>query len=502
MTRLLGTFFASSNEPNRRGELDGAAWRFVLPGDVDTVEVRPPATLGERDVRALERCATVVRSDEIDDEAAEAEHISRLVVGPPRPSDTETVGIDPDGSDVGYPVEFRYTDLELRGVVPVADPVARSVLDHHLGPDGPVPRTWKHRIRRDPIATRRTEVGSLRGVPVGPPGWLVEGAAEAGVDISDFGWALWCRGEFASQKLVMFLIAPGEHEPSIVVKVARHPRYNDRLANESDMLRRVEDLAPAARGGAPGLRFEASAWGSAASAQSAVAGNDLREHLASRPELVEAVATWMTELARSTRAPMRDGELGAALSELLDMYTAAYDVPPTTVQFLRSQVAVLAEASLDAVLQHGDPGPWNAIVTPADTVAFLDWEAGEARGIPLWDLLYFLRSTSLLVAPNRPWQSRATRTRRDLVAGSPFGDVVASHVGAYVEALGLDAEVVEPLFHLCWVHRAVKQARRLAPTDRSRGTFHRLVLDGVAGRDRPGLRRITMRADAEERDHA
>ena len=501
MTRLLATFFATSDEPNRRGELDGSAWRFVLPGEVDVVEVRPPATLGDRDLGALQRCATVVRSGDDVDAAGPLEQRSRLVVGPSVGSDTTSLGIDLNRSEVGHPVEFRYTDDELRGVVPAADDIARAVLAPHLGPDGPVPRSWKQRIRRDRVRTRRTVVGSVRGMPGGPPAWIVEGAAAAGVDVSEFGWALWCRGEFASQKLVMFLIAPGDTDASIVVKIARHPRYNDRLANESEMLRQLDRLGSAARGGAPSLRFEASAWGSSASAQSAVSGTDLRDHLVRRPELIERVTTWMVDLAEATRAPMGDGELGTALSELLDMYVGAYDVPAATEQFLRSQVVVLADASLDAVLQHGDPGPWNAVVTPTDEVAFLDWEAGETRGIPLWDLLYFLRSTSLLVSPNRPWQSRVARTRRDLVDGSPVGDLVATHVRAYAEAIGLDAEVVEPLFHLCWVHRAVKQARRLPAAERSRGTFHRLVLDGVEGRDQRGVRQITMRSDASRRHH-
>jgi len=151
----------------------------------------------------------------------------------------------------------------------------------------------------------------------------------------------------------------------------------------------------------------------------------------------------------------------------------------------------------DAVMQHGDPGPWNAIVTAQDDIAFLDWEAGESRGLPLWDLFYFLRSTSLIVSRRRPWQSRRSRTRRDLIVGSAVGELVADHVRAYVDATGLDPDAVEPLFHLCWVQRAVKQARRLPAHRRSRGTFHRFVLDAVDGRDRPGLCRITMRTDSE-----
>jgi hypothetical protein len=503
VTGLLDTFVRSADEPNQRGELDGAAWRFVLPGDVDTVAWRWTGGNDERDREALERHATVLRQTAASSTLPDGCHVD-LVVGPARPSDPldpPPVGIDLADDRSGRPLELRYVGDELRGVAPASDPIARSVLARHVGPDGPIGRSWKQRLRREAPRVRRTVGGSLRGVPSGPPTWLVEAAAESGIDVSDFGWALWCRGEFGSQKLVMFLMAPGDTEPSIVVKITRDARFNDRLVNESAMLRRMEQLGPAAKGGAPSLLFETTAWGSAASAQSAVIGSDLRDHLASRPDLVERVTTWMIEMARATRTTIGAGELRRFLVDLVDRYCDLYVVPDETARFLRAQADLLGESDLDAVMQHGDPGPWNAIVTSDDVVAFLDWEAGEARGLPLWDLFYFLRSTSLVVSPRPPWQSRRSRTRRDLVAGSDVGDLVATHVRSYVEATGLDPVVVEPLFHLCWVHRAVKQARRLPSNRRSRGTFHRLVLDGVEGRDQPGLRRITMRIDAEGAGH-
>jgi hypothetical protein len=499
VNELLGVFLGSSDEPNARGELDGAAWRFVLPGEVDTVEWRATDDGSGRDLLALERHATVIRSSGDPDPAGKNHPVAELVVGAARASDSATpvqVGIDLEGADCGHLLELRYVNDELRGVVPAADLVARSVLAGHVGAEGPVPRSWKQRLKREPVGVRRTVTGSLRGVPAGPPEWLVVAAAKVGIDISGFGWALWCRGEFGSQKLVMFLIAPGDTRPSIVVKITRDPRFNDRLVNESNMLRNIEQLGPRAKGGSPVLLFHTTTWGSAASAQSAVTGSDLRGHLRRRPELIGQVTTWMIDMADATRTPLRDGELRQCFDDLLDRYCGLYAVPPKTERFLREQVDLLDGCEFDAVMQHGDAGPWNAVLTPDHGIAFLDWEAGESRGLPLWDLLYFLRSASLILSPRRPWQSRRTRTRRDLVDGSEIGVLVADHVRSYVHATRLDPRAVEPLFHLCWAHRAVKEARRLPPDRRSRGMFHRFVLDGVEGRDRPGLRRITMSSDA------
>lgn len=494
MTRLLGTFFETAGTSNPRGDLDGAAWRFVLPGPADTVEWQTTEPPEDRDVRAIARSAGVVRTTTGKESDRPDRRSATVVVGPFRDADVDDsrVGIDLVGGSGPYRLELRYEGDQLRGVVPRSDSIAREVLTRHVGADGPVPRSWKQRIRREPEQHRRTAIGSLRGVDPGPPAWLTKAALDAGIDVSDFGWALWCRGDYGSQKLILFLMPPSELEPSIVVKITRDPRFNDRLVNESDMLTRIARLPIAARGGAPTLEFRTTAWGSAVSAQSAVLGSDLRRHLPDRPQLVDRVTAWMSELAVTTQTPMVGDELHASLDALVDRYVQSYPVPSTAQAVLRAEVDRLAGIGVPAVLQHGDPGPWNAMLTADDTVAFLDWEAGEARGLPLWDLFYFLRSTSLLLSQRRPWQSRRSRTRRDLIAGSAVGDLVARHVRSYVEHTGLDHRAVEPLFYLCWVHRALKQARRVPVDRRDRGTFHRFVLDAVDGRHQAGLRRFTL----------
>lgn len=492
MTDLLRTFATAADESNLRGELDGAAWRFVLPADGRRIAWRTSGPADARDLAAMRRRAdvTVVASDASWPADAEVGVGAPDDAASPPTAPAPPVGIDLEHDRFDRSLELRHVGAELRSVVPRDASAARSTLVDLVGPDGVVARSWKQRLRRRPVITRSTSFGSAWGMPPGPPAWLVAAAADAGHEVADHEWGLWCRGEFGSQKLVMFLLPPGASAPTIAVKITRDRRFNARLRNESEMLRTLSRLEPSAAGGAPGLLFESTVWGSAVSAQTAVTGTDLRDHLRSRPELIEAVTDWMAALAGATRRPAAPDDVHSALDTMVDRYVAAYDVPAEVQRLLRDRVAHLAGAGIDAVVQHGDAGPWNAVLTPDDRVAFLDWEAGEPAGLPLWDLLYFLRSASLTTTSRPPWQSRRRRSRRDLVAGSPVTGSIARHVARYVERTDLPPTAVEPLFHLCWVHRAVKQANRL-PVDRRRtGTFHRLVLDAAAGAHRPGLRRI------------
>jgi aminoglycoside phosphotransferase (APT) family kinase protein len=148
-------------------------------------------------------------------------------------------------------------------------------------------------------------------------------------------------------------------------------------------------------------------------------------------------------------------------------------------------------APFPLVFQHGDPGAWNALATPDGGVAFLDWEAADPCGMPLWDLLYFLRSYGVGAA-------RATGGPRDALSaftrvyleGSALADLLADTVGSYCARIGLDPRLVAPLYHLCWVQRAVKEATRLPVEQLGTGHYVRLLRRGLQQDTGPELRRL------------
>jgi hypothetical protein len=58
----------------------------------------------------------------------------------------------------------------------------------------------------------------------------------------------------------------------------------------------------------------------------------------------------------------------------------------------------LGSARVHPALQHGDFAPWNVKVGADGRWLVLDWERGEAAGLPLWDWLHYVIQRELLVA--------------------------------------------------------------------------------------------------------
>jgi hypothetical protein len=131
-------------------------------------------------------------------------------------------------------------------------------------------------------------------------------------------------------------------------------------------------------------------------------------------------------------------------------------------------------------------------------VAFLDWEAAEPQGMPLWDMFYFLRTYGV-------WASRAAGTRdtvksftQHFLADAPLGQMLRDATGRYCERVGLARELVEPLFYTCWMHRSLKEATRLPEARLQQGHYLRLLGLCIERRYTPALQRLFAYSDDEE----
>jgi hypothetical protein len=71
---------------------------------------------------------------------------------------------------------------------------------------------------------------------------------------------------------------------------------------------------------------------------------------------------------------------------------------------------------------------------------------------------------------------------------SDLARIQADAVTRSCAVTGVPRTLVEPLFHTCWMHRAVKQVSRLPSWKLRRGHYHRLLSTTIDGRESPGLR--------------
>ncbi|HJZ47256.1 MAG TPA: phosphotransferase, partial [Roseiflexaceae bacterium] len=196
---------------------------------------------------------------------------------------------------------------------------------------------------------------------------------------------------------------------------------------------------------------------------------------------------WLTELGAATadRSAVSPLQVSEALGALFERFAQIYRLTQEQHDFLAGQIAAVgrSRAAFPLVFQHGDPGTWNIWVTPSERVAFLDWEAAEPHGMPLWDLFYFVRTYGA-------WAMRASSSgdimkgfARQFLNASPFQKLLIETTERYRARVGVPAEVVEPLFYTCWMHRALKESTRLTAGTLDQGHYVSVLRACIARRE-------------------
>jgi aminoglycoside phosphotransferase (APT) family kinase protein len=346
--------------------------------------------------------------------------------------------------------------------------------------------------------------GVLRGGgerDTGPPAWLRALAGRP--DLARFRWGLVAKGDYSSRKILLFLFEPtgggagtGTDEPALVVKLTRSPEFNARLENEAQALEHLRARGPLVADAVPAVAFHGRHAELAAVSETAVRGEPFAKHTSGRADCphTRAAIEWLTVLAEATALPRAASgrQVAETLTELLQRFCRLYRTKNGEREFLAGQIERVANASrpFPLVFQHGDPGTWNLLVSPGEGVRFLDWEAAEPNGMPLWDLFYLVRSFAIACARERGTRESLAAFDATLASGGPLSELLRSATSAYCDRIGLDPALVEPLFHTCWMHRALKEATRLTGARVEKGTYVSLLRFGIENRERPALRRL------------
>lgn len=310
-----------------------------------------------------------------------------------------------------------------------------------------------------------------------PPAYLRQLASAAGVSIDQHRWGLSARGEYRSRKVLFFLFNRAADTPEYIVKMTRDPALNPRLENEARALEWLAERGIGDRETLPQIVFAGHHHDLAIVGETVIDGVPFEQRSSGAADcpLAGAAAAWLTELGAatadaSTASPL---EVSEALGTLFERFAQIYTLTPAQHDFLAGQIGAIgrSRSRFPLVFQHGDPGTWNIWVTPGERVAFLDWEAAEPQGMPLWDLFYFVRTYGA-------WAMRAGSSG-DIMKGfagqflsaSPFQRLLIEATERYRAQVGVPAELVEPLFYTCWMHRALKESTRLTASNLERGHY-------------------------------
>lgn len=356
----------------------------------------------------------------------------------------------------------------------------------------------KHVLVNRLVPRRGTLAAGPEAVVIhGPPRYLQRMALESGLELERHRWGLAAPGDYRSQKVLFFLFGDGRSQvPEYVVKITRDPALNPRLENERRALELIHGAGFRGASTLPRPVFFGYEHGLAVLGETAVDGVPFVERTEATPDcpLARGAIDWLAELGIATSRPPAGGARAVAdrLGALFEQFLRLYRISRAHESFLASQLESLAagEGGLPVVFQHGDPGPWNLLVTTGGEPAFLDWEAAEPEGLPLCDLFHFVRSYGIRV-------SRATGTsdpmrsfEEQLLADSELGRLLARTTSRFCAEAGLATELVAPLFYVCWMQRALKEVTRLHPQGVDRGRYVNLLRLSIERREAPGLRRL------------
>jgi len=492
---------------NLKGQLAGATWAWLLPSPtLGRVAIAGDVTAAAR--AALAGIATEIRPAGEGSATAPWEpdvawvHDPAGRAGPTRPvaigSEAVLVYDGPaqalrasmigDGIRPTSIYAIRPARGEVRSAVPADDPDASAWLARRnlLGPAvviggsgrGRAAGLWRRvrtRASSRSIAVRPVpeRVIALMGPTApapGPPRYLRALAESAGIDLDGWRFALAAPGVYNTQKLLLWLWPPGEEDPAIVVKATRDAVATPRLENERFGLDRLAALGDLTAGRTPRVRFAGRLSERALVGEEVLDGRSLRAlgPLSPGDARVEDALGWLTDLAVRTARPVAGPVVAEAVADLANRWSTATQPPPALAARIRSDVAAVRESSvpIPVVYQHGDPGTWNLFAGADGLTRFLDWENFDPGGLPLWDVMYLVRSVvadGLGRGPlgNLRRGGRAGRVSAGYVAALRSDPAVTRAIERYCALVGLGRTLVGPLARLGWMHQALKEATRL-----------------------------------------
>jgi hypothetical protein len=368
--------------------------------------------------------------------------------------------------DAGYRVR-RFLPMpnldEPEVLLPLEQPAAaRYALEQWRAPTTMTAqaRTRMARVLLDrglmPESRPLTTIGLLRP---GPPFLL---AAVGGLGVrGDGGWLFTPgRSDVLSRNAFHVFPTPVATRPAWTVKFSRIPGRPEAFDRDQRGLELARLAGEGVACHAPRLLGRLEMDGLHTSVETAAVGQRLSSLLrgpgsrASKLRVIEAIASWLVDLARATAAPppALDPERRRLREQVMPNWAG---VDPCLMDRLPPLAAVLA---------HNDLHAWNLIVDQRREFTAVDWESARQHNLPLWDLLYFLADALVLLDGVTMEERRAQHALRLLRGELTTSRLLFHWTDRAVATTGIPMEAVGPIATACWLHHGISHVSRWSAT--------------------------------------
>src|SRR5258706_183278 len=200
----------------------------------------------------------------------------------------------------------------------------------------------------------------------------------------------------ASSHVVFLVLAPGRPEPLLVAKLPRLNSAGAVAEREVANLRAVQDLRAGGFDSIPRVIAYEQYLGRPILVETALVGRPMDPATVRRDRAAccAAVAGWLAELQEPARSAENDANwFGRLVEQPLRYFEHMFPLSIEEARLLERTwelVAPLRDTALPLVFEHGDLSHPNVMLLKNGAVGVVDWELAEPRGLPAYDLFFFL----------------------------------------------------------------------------------------------------------------
>jgi aminoglycoside phosphotransferase (APT) family kinase protein len=270
----------------------------------------------------------------------------------------------------------------------------------------------------------------------------------------------------ASKHVIFIILAEDSSDPILIAKVPRLTGALHSLDREAANLRAVQGVRAGGFDSIPRVVAYEDHAGSPLLIETALVGRTMNPAFARRQPTAcaEAALHWLTGLHLTTagHSELTGDSFGRLVENPLAHFERVFPLfaeEECLIAKTRELTSPLCDHRLPLVFAHGDLSSPNILVLKPGSIGVVDWELAEPRGLPATDLFFFL--TYLAFA-----RRRAQKRKEYLEAFHEafFGPTAwaRTYIARYAERLGLSANVIKPLFVLCWSQYVIGLLARLS----------------------------------------